>query len=364
MNKIFKAGTHLNEQINTEVLFTENVSSKYTYVIRGFELLIISIPLFVIQICFQITRLSVLSIYYFFKTILFIVPRGLFTFTKSYIRDLCFVIIDSFTWPINLILGIMPIYHKENSINKILTGNISLPYIFYLQVVYRDILYPMVMNFLLVLTVGFMIGLSIFVLHKALTALHTEKLVITINPFETTKTIFDNACNDVKWVFELVNTTAKTFSDLLKPLNSLRNMDEEIITTELKQVHQKYNPMTIKGTMNILSVVKGKVFNKNETAEVQTEIPEKKSNTRPFSQATGVSFDDMDGELTRRKIILRRDSSDKKADKNTIQRISSIDVAESLPKNFFQDKNSTEIAEDSTVSSNTTKKLDDNTTNI
>jgi len=258
----------------------------------------------------------------------------------------------------------MPIYHKENSINKILTGNISLPYIFYLQVVYRDILYPMVMNFLLVLTVGFMIGLSIFVLHKALTALHTEKLVITINPFETTKTIFDNAYNDVKWVFELVNTTAKTFSDLLKPLNSLRNMDEEIITTELKQVHQKYNPMTIKGTMNILSVVKGKVFNKNETAEVQTEIPEKKSNTRPFSQATGVSFDDMDGELTRRKIILRRDSSDKKADKNTIQRISSIDVAESLPKNFFQDKNSTKIAEDSTVSSNTTKKLDDNTTNI
>ncbi|KAF0278892.1 hypothetical protein FOG50_00256 [Hanseniaspora uvarum] len=318
MNKIFKAGTHLNEQINTEVLFTENVS----------------------------------------------MPRGLFTFTKSYIRDLCFVIIDSFTWPINLILGIMPIYHKENSINKILTGNISLPYIFYLQVVYRDILCPMVMNFLLVLTVGFMIGLSIFVLHKALTALHTEKLVITINPFETTKTIFDNAYNDVKWVFELVNTTAKTFSDLLKPLNSLRNMDEEIITTELKQVHQKYNPMTIKGTMNILSVVKGKVFNKNETAEVQTEIPEKKSNTRPFSQATGVSFDDMDGELTRRKIILRRDSSDKKADKNTIQRISSIDVAESLPKNFFQDKNSTEIAEDSTVSSNTTKKLDDNTTNI
>jgi len=141
-------------------------------------------------------------------------------------------------------------------------------------------------------------------------------------------------------------------------------MDEEIITTELKQVHQKYNPMTIKGTMNILSVVKGKVFNKNETTEVQTEIPEKKSNTRPLSQATGVSLDSMDGELTRRKIILRRDSSDKKADKNTIQRISSIDVAESLPKNFFQDKNSTEIAEDSTVSSNTTKKLDDNTTNI
>lgn len=364
MNAVYENGVNANQIINSEQLFTDNLSGKFVYIRNVLKLLVIDTPVLMIKLTIQASRFFTLVVYYLFKTFLFIIPRSVFTFSKNYIRDLCFVIIDSFTWPINLILGIKPIYHDENTINKMIPGNLLLPYTFYAQVIFSDILYPITMNFLMILSIGFIIGLILFIIHRILSLLYMEKLVININPFETTRTLFDNAYNDVKWVLEVVHNTLRTFSEVLRPLSSLRNIDEETITAELKNVHQNYNPMTVKGTMNILSAVKGKVFSKTEKVQVQSKKTEEKVTSRSSTQGTDISFDSMDGELSRRNIILRTDSIDNKSDKNSIQRISSIDLAESLPKDFFQDKNSTKINEDTTVLNNTSKKIDDETTTI
>ena len=364
MNAVYDGGLNVNQNINSEQLFTDNFSSKYTYIRNVLKLLVIDTPVLIIKLNIQASRFIALAVYYLFKTLFFIVPRGAFTFSKNYVRDLCFVIIDSFTWPVNIILGIKPIYHDENTINKMISGNLYLPYTFYAQVIFSDIFYPITMNFLMILSIGFMIGLSLFIIHRILSMLYMEKLVVNINPFETTRTLFDNAYNDVKWTLEVVHTTLRTFSEVLRPLSSLRNIDEEMVISELKKAHQNYNPMTMKGSLNILSAVKGKVFNKTEKIQVQSKKTEEKVTSRSSTQGTEVSFDSMDGELSRRKIILRTDSIDNNSDKNSMQRISSIDLAESLPKDFFQDKNSTKINENTTILNNTSKKIDDDSTTI
>ena len=220
MNAVYDGGLNVNQNINSEQLFTDNFSSKYTYIRNVLKLLVIDTPVLIIKLNIQASRFIALAVYYLFKTLFFIVPRGAFTFSKNYVRDLCFVIIDSFTWPVNIILGIKPIYHDENTINKMMSGHLYLPYTFYAQVIFSDILYPITMNFLMILSIGFMIGLSLFIIHRILSMLYMEKLVVNINPFETTRTLFDNAYNDVKWTLDVVHTTLRTFSEVLRPLRS------------------------------------------------------------------------------------------------------------------------------------------------
>ncbi|KAL6932893.1 uncharacterized protein HGUI_00287 [Hanseniaspora guilliermondii] len=321
------------------------------------KLLIIDTPLLILKISWQISWFVLFAVYFILRTIFLVLPKGIFTFTKNYLRDLCFVIIDSFTWPINKVLGIKPIYHKDSWFNSLLSGNVLLPYSFYAQVIFSDVMYPITLNFLLVMSFGFMIGSTLYVLDKILRMLYSKKLVININPFETTRRLFDNAYNDVRWVVELVNSTLETLSEIVKPLTSLRNVDETVITTELKKVHKDYNPMTIRGTMNIIGVVKDKVFSKGNKNTDAKNIVNENNSDKPSTQGTDVSFDSMDGELTRRNIIIT-DSIGKHTDKNTIQRISSIDLAENLPKDFFQEKNSTKIEDSTVLNGNSTKKIE------
>lgn len=355
MDEILTNG--INNNKHTE-LFTNNVNTEFTYIINVARLLIIDTPLLILKICWQVSWFVLFATYFILRTIFFILPKGIFTFTKNYIRDLCFVIIDSFTWPINKILGIKPIYQKDSWVNSLLSGNALLPYSFYIQVIFSDVMYPITMNFLLVMSIGFMIGLIQYALDRVLRMFHSKKLVIHINPFETTKTLFDNAYNDVRWVVELANSTLQTFSEMVKPLNSLRNIDEKVITTELKKVHQEYNPMTIRGAMNIIWVVKDKVFSKGDKNTDIKKSGKETISSRPSTQGTDISFDSLDGELTRRNIIIKTDSIDKHNDKTTMQRISSIDLAENLPKDFFQEKNSTKIEDSTVLNGNSTKKIE------
>lgn len=343
---------------NHSELFTNNVNTKFTYILNVARLLIIDTPLLILKVSWQVSWFVLFTIYFILRTIFFILPKGIFTFTKNYIRDLCFVVIDSFTWPINKILGIKPIYQSDSWVNSLFSGSALLPYSFYIQVIFSDVMYPITMNFLLVLSIGFIIGLTVFALDRILRMFYSSKLVIHINPFETTKALFDNAYNDVKWVVELANSTLQTFSDMVKPLNSLRNIDEKVVTTELKKVHQEYNPMTIKGAMNIMWVVKDKVLSKRDKNTDVKKSSRESNSSRPSTQGTDISLDSLDGELTRRNIIIRTDSIDKHNDKTTMQRISSIDIAENLPKDFFQGKNSTKIEDSTVLNGNSTKNIE------
>ena len=94
MNAVYDGGLHVNQNINSEQLFTDNFSSKYTYIRNVLKLLVIDTPVLIIKLNIQASRFIALAVYYLFKTLFFIVPRGAFTFSKNYVRDLCFVIID------------------------------------------------------------------------------------------------------------------------------------------------------------------------------------------------------------------------------------------------------------------------------
>lgn len=355
MDDIFTYG--INHDKHTE-LYTNNVNTKFTYIINTFRLLIIDTPLLILKTSWQVSWFVLFAIYFILRAVFFIFPKGIFTFTKNYIRDLCFVLIDSFTWPINKILGINPIYQKDSWVYSLFSGNALLPYSFYIQVIFSDVLYPITMNFLLLMSIGSIIGLILYSLDRVLRMFYSKKLVITINPFETIKTLFHNAYSDVRWVVELANSTLQAFSELIKPLNSLRNIDEKGITTEIKKVHQEYNPMTMKGAMNLMWVVKDKVLSKGDKKSEIKKSSKRPNSSRPSTQGTDISFDSLDGELTRRNLIIRTESTDKHNDKTTMQRISSIDLAENLPKDFFQEKNSTKIEDSTVLNGNSTKKIE------
>lgn len=338
-------------------IYAENVVPTTGNFFYYLKLTLFHFPLAILGFFIDCLKFVVIAAYLLLKTCFLHIPMGLGNFMKLFLEHTLYVIVDSFTWPLNAVLGLKPLYYHDNPVNELLHGKSKLPFSLYIDVLIGDIFFPIFLNGLILVTISVGIAVSLVLFHKLFMMLYTEKLIITLNPLQTITSMFNASLNDVLWVMSIVENTLKSFKIIASPLVSIKDASQkqEIYVKEKKVVIQNglkdYKQRKIEEFPSMVTSVKSKFFNaiknKLETSVSSPSNSEqgsassasKYSNTFEIPGTSRPSTED-----SFKSGSAREDPVDSYVSGNMngpsgatkLRRLSSIEIAETLPKDFFQ----------------------------
>ena len=341
--------------ISGTTIYTDNISPTFYTVLYYLKVALYHIPLALVGFVFNCCKFSIIGLYLTSKFILLNIPLGFISFIKLYVEHMVYVIIDSFFWPIDIVLGLKPIYQDDNMVNQCLHGKCKFPFSLYGNVLINDIIFPIFLNGLILIGICFFVATTLVLFHKLVMMLYTDKLVFTVTPFKTIQGMYNSLFDDLLWILSLVEDTLKTITDLISPLTYIRQstskQDPESKGNKFKIQKElnDYKDNALKEMPGMASNVRDRVFsairnkvesslsssssvNKNGKANIHKEqITPDINIEKPRPSTQGSSNSSMSREDIDDSQIIHKS--------HKLRRLSSIELASALPKDYFQIKN-------------------------
>ncbi|XBW37811.1 hypothetical protein QEN19_003387 [Hanseniaspora menglaensis] len=350
-------------------MFTENAVLSGNTLLKCFKFILIQIPVGLVYFTFIFCKFAILAQYFLLKTLFLHIPLGLIKFFYMYVEHTIYVIVDSSTLPINAVLGLKPLYHEDNPINKLLHGKSNIFLSFYANTIISDLIFPIVLNMLVLFTVCFFIAISLVLFHKFVSLFQSEKLVFKITPFKTVQKMIKSLNNDFHWIVSIIEETIRAISDIVSPIASLRSMTVKKIKKGVSEnldvesnssngssgkryIIQKGLKEYREGTFNdipelattvkdkLINVIKDKIEMKLNESSANSDFADLEITAPKLPARKTSSFNSSsDGSETINSVKNVENSSNdqsKLSEGTQIRRISSIELAESMPKDYFQ----------------------------
>lgn len=346
-----------NSDVET-TLYSDNAVPTISTFFYYLKLTLFHFPLAIMGFIVDCLKFVIIAAYLLLKTCFLLVPFGLVKFLKLYVEHTLYVIIDSFTWPLNAFLGLKPLYYHDNPVNELIHGTSKLPFSLYIDVMISDILFPILLNGMILVTISVGIAAALVLFHKMLMIFHTEQMILTVKPFQSITKLFDTSLNDVVWIMTIIENTLKSFKIIVSPIVSIKdaNQKQEIYVKEKKIVIQNglkdYKQRKMEEFPSMVTSAKSKFFSAIKN-KLDSSVSSSSNNDRGFfSSAAGKyanapefpEYSRPSTEESARSGNAREEAMDSygnnKMNENLgatkLRRLSSIEIAETLPKDFFQ----------------------------
>ncbi|KAL6928123.1 hypothetical protein ACO0SA_002854 [Hanseniaspora valbyensis] len=346
--------------ISDTTIYTNNISPTFYTVLYYLKVVLYHIPLAIFGFVFNCCKFSITGLYLTSKFILLNIPLGFISFIKLYVEHMIYVIIDSFFWPIDIVLGLKPIYQDDNMVNQCLHGKCKFPFSLYGNVLINDIIFPIFLNGLILIGICFFVATTLVLFHKLVMMLYTDKLVFNVTPFKTIQGMYNSLFDDLLWILSLVEDTLKTITDLISPLTYIRQstskQDPENKGKKFKIQKElnDYKDNALKEMPGMASNVRNKVFNaiRNKVESSLSASSSSSSSSVNKNSKTNLHKEQVTPDINIEKSkpstqgscnssMSKEDIDDSQMIHNShkLRRLSSIELASALPKDYFQIKN-------------------------